>query len=273
MATYAIGDIQGCYDELQALLEAVGFGETDRLWLAGDLVNRGPKSLQTLRFLYSIRDRVTVTLGNHDLHLLAVYHKAIRPKRSDTFHDILNAPDAKQLMKWLRHQPLLITNAQLGYTMVHAGIPPQWSLDKASKRAREVETILQSTLAEEFFRHMYGNQPACWSGKLKGWDRLRTITNYFTRMRFCDSLGRMEFSAKGTLSSQPTGFRPWFSHEGKALQDTKLIFGHWAALEGKADIENVYALDTGCVWGGKLTALRLEDQTLFSVNSNMRYGN
>ncbi|MBU2965017.1 symmetrical bis(5'-nucleosyl)-tetraphosphatase [Amphritea sp. 2_MG-2023] len=273
MATYAIGDIQGCYDELQALLQHINFSDNDRLWLAGDLVNRGPKSLETLRFLYRIRDRVVVTLGNHDLHLLAVYSGTIKSKRSDTFNDILQAPDADKLMKWLCSQPLLVTDEPLGFTMVHAGIPPQWSLKKAHKRAREVEAILQSTLAAEFFKRMYGNQPNCWSDDLEGFDRLRTITNYFTRMRFCDSKGQMEFSAKGSLSSQPTGFLPWFSHEGKALKKTRIVFGHWAALEGKADRANVYALDTGCVWGGKLTALRLEDQQLFSVNSKMRYGN
>lgn len=273
MATYAIGDIQGCYDELQALLKHIDFTETDRLWLAGDLVNRGPKSLETLRFLYSIRDRVVVTLGNHDLHMLAVYSGTIKPRRSDTFQDLLKAPDAKQLMKWLRFQPLLVTDEQLGFTMVHAGIPPQWSLEKAQKRSKEVEAVLQSPLATEFFKRMYGNQPACWSGKLEGFDRIRTITNYFTRMRFCDSKGRMEFSAKGTLASQPSGFLPWFSHEGKVFQKSRVIFGHWAALEGRADRQDVYAIDTGCVWGGKLTALRLEDQQLFSVNSKKRYGN
>ncbi|MDO6563976.1 symmetrical bis(5'-nucleosyl)-tetraphosphatase [Amphritea sp. 1_MG-2023] len=273
MATYAIGDIQGCYDELQALLECVNFSQSDQLWLAGDLVNRGPKSLETLRFLYRIRDRVTITLGNHDLHLLAVYSGALKPKKSDTFQDILQADDAKTLLTWLRSQPLLVTDEQLGFTMVHAGIPPQWSLKKAHKRAHEVEVILQSTLANEFFKRMYGNQPACWSADLEGFDRLRIITNYFTRMRFCDTKGRMEFSAKGTLSSQPSGFMPWFSHRGKVLAKSRIIFGHWAALEGKADRANVYALDTGCVWGGTLTALRLEDQQLFSVNSKMRYGN
>ena len=273
MATYALGDIQGCYDELQELLKKVNFSKNDKLWLAGDLVNRGPKSLETIRFLYSLRDQVTVVLGNHDLHMLAVYSGAIKAKRSDTFHDILAAPDAKKLMKWLRYQPLLATDEQLEFTMVHAGIPPQWSLKKAHRRAREVETVLQSTLANEFFRHMYGNQPTCWSGDLEGWDRLRTITNYFTRMRFCDSEGNMEFCAKGTLASQPTGFMPWFSHEGKALKQGNIVFGHWAALEGKADRANVFAIDTGCVWGNTLTALRLDDKELISVKSKMRYGN
>ena len=273
MATYAIGDIQGCYDELLMLLKKVEFSDNDRLWLAGDLVNRGPKSLETLRFLHSLGNQVTIVLGNHDLHMLAVYNGVIKAKRSDTFNDILTAPDAPKLMNWLRRQPLLTTDERLGFTMVHAGIPPQWSLKKAHRRAREVETVLQSTLAKEFFRHMYGNQPTSWSGELEGWDRLRTITNYFTRMRFCDSEGKMEFSAKGTLASQPTGFMPWFSHKGKAIKKGHLVFGHWAALEGKADKANVYALDTGCVWGNKLTALRLDDKQLFSVKSKKRYGN
>lgn len=270
MATYAIGDIQGCYDELQALLQKINFSDTDRLWLAGDLVNRGPKSLETLRFLYRIRDRVVVSLGNHDLHLLAVYSGALNAKRADTFDDILQAPDAKKMLRWLRYQPLLVSDKQLGFTMVHAGIPPQWSLKKAQKRAKEVEIILQSTLAGEFFKQMYGNQPTCWSSKLEGFARLRAITNYFTRMRFCDHKGCLEFSAKGSLSSQPAGFLPWYKHPGKILDKNRVIFGHWAALEGRADRANVYALDTGCVWGGKLTALRLEDQQLFSVNSNIK---
>ena len=272
MATYAIGDIQGCYDELQALLDKVGFSDNDQLWLAGDLINRGPKSLETLRFIYDLGDRANVVLGNHDLHLLAVNSGIIKPKRADTFHDILSAPDRKPLMKWLRQQPLLVTDEKLGFTMVHAGIPPQWSLAKAHRRAREVETILQSTLATEFYRHMYGNLPAAWSGKLEGWDRLRVITNYFTRMRFCNSDGKLDLAVKGGLSSQPEGLSPWFSHDGKSLRKHKRIFGHWAALEGHCDRDNVYALDTGCVWGEKLTALRLEDQKIFSVKSFKRYG-
>ncbi|GGK73375.1 symmetrical bis(5'-nucleosyl)-tetraphosphatase [Amphritea balenae] len=272
MATYAIGDIQGCFDEFMALLEQINFSADDKLWIAGDLVNRGPKSLETVRFLRNMGDQVSVVLGNHDLHMLAVHSGVIKAKRGDTFQDLLQAPDAEALINWLRHQSLLVTDKKLGYTMVHAGIPPQWSVKKAHKRAREVETIIQSTLAKEFYRHMYGNLPATWSGKLEGWDRLRAITNYFTRMRFCDSSGKLDLAVKSGLSSQPEGFAPWFSHQGKILDHHKIIFGHWAALEGIADRDNVFALDTGCVWGDRLTALRLEDQTLYSVKSNKRYG-
>lgn len=271
MATYAIGDIQGCYDELISLLKTIKFSAQDQLWIAGDMVNRGPKSLETLRFLMSISDQVKIVLGNHDLHLLAIHYGAAEPKRSDTFHDILEAPDRDELMQWLLHQPLAIYDDQLNYTMVHAGIPPKWSIKKTLKRTAEVEQVLQSTLAREFFNHMYGNEPNRWSGKLEGWDRLRTITNYVTRMRFCDPTGQLDFTVKGGLNKQPEGFKPWYEHHGKALHKGRVIFGHWAALEGKADHESVFALDTGCVWGNKLTAMRLEDQKLFSVPSLQRY--
>lgn len=271
MATYAIGDIQGCYDELISLLEEVSFSPQDQLWIAGDLVNRGPQSLETLRHLKAIQGQVKIVLGNHDLHLLAIHYGATGPKRSDTFHDILDAPDRDELMQWLLHQPLVVHDKALNYTMVHAGIPPQWGVKKALKRAAEVEQVLQSTLAREFFNHMYGNKPDHWSGSLEGWDRLRAITNYFTRMRFCDADGRLDFSVKGGLKKQPEGFLPWYKHHGKALHKGRVIFGHWAALEGKADHESVFALDTGCVWGGTLTAMRLEDQKMFLVPSKQRY--
>lgn len=273
MATYAIGDIQGCFDEFQALLEAIRFSDQDRLWIAGDLVNRGPKSLETLRYIHALGDRAQVVLGNHDLHMLAVYYGVSKAKRSDTFDDVFAAEDAKALMRWLRQQPLLITDETLGFSMAHAGIPPNWTLKKAHKRAREVETILQSTLAKEFFKHMYGNRPATWSGKLEGWQRLRMITNAFTRMRFCNGKGRLNLTCKGSPGSQPQGYKPWFLHANKLPDNHRIIFGHWAALEGNASPAHVFALDTGCVWGDRLTSLRLEDQQYFSVNSLKRYGN
>ncbi|MEH6579608.1 MAG: symmetrical bis(5'-nucleosyl)-tetraphosphatase [Amphritea sp.] len=271
MATYAIGDIQGCYTEFKALLEKVNFSSDDQLWVAGDMVNRGPESLATLRHLMAMGDQAKVVLGNHDLHLLAIHFNTTHPRRSDTIHDILEAPDRHELMEWLRHQPLIVTDQRLGFAMVHAGIPPKWSIKKARRRAREVEQVLQSTLAREYFRHMYGNTPDHWSKSLEGWERLRMITNYFTRMRFCNSKGRLDFSVKGGLHNQPEGFKPWFEHHGQAVTNGRIIFGHWAALEGKAEHDNVYALDTGCVWGNELTALRLEDQQLFSVASQQRY--
>ena len=269
MATYAIGDIQGCFDELTALLEKVNFSNDDRIWVAGDLVNRGPKSLETLRFLKQLGDQAICILGNHDLHLLAVHYGAVSSKRSDTLTPILEAPDRYELMNWLRRQKLLHIDKEKNYAMVHAGIPPCWTINKARKRAKEVEQVLKSTLAREFFNHMYGNKPDIWSGKHEGWDRLRIITNYLTRMRFCNPEGKLDFTAKGTLESQPPGYLPWFKLPRKDPQDneTRILFGHWAALEGEADAEHVYALDTGCVWGNKLTALRLEDQQVFSVDA------
>ncbi len=265
MATYAIGDIQGCYDQLQQLLEQIEFSDADRLWIAGDLVNRGPNSLDTLRFLKELGERATIVLGNHDLHLLAVHYGKTHQRRSDTLQAILDAPDREELMHWLRHQPLLAVDKELGYAMVHAGIPPAWSLKTARKRAKEVEEVLQSELAEEYFANMYGNQPDRWHPELTGWDRLRLITNYFTRMRFCDDAGTLELKAKGGLDTQPEGFQPWFHHERKADR-YPILFGHWAALEGYAESDNVFALDTGCIWGNQLTAMRLEDRALFSCS-------
>lgn len=267
MATYAIGDIQGCYDELQQLLAKIHFSDSDTLWVAGDLVNRGPKSLETLRFLKSLGNQAVCVLGNHDLHLLAVHYDAVKLKRNDTLRAILEAPDRQELMDWLRAQKLMASDNGTGYVMVHAGIPPCWTIRKAKKRAKEVERVLRSTLAREYFKHMYGNQPALWDAQLEGWDRLRTITNYLTRMRFCDPQGKLDFSAKGTLDTQPSGYQPWFKLPRKDTEEQhiKILFGHWAALEGEASAEHVYALDTGCVWGNKLTAMRLEDNAIFSV--------
>lgn len=267
MATYAIGDIQGCFDEFQKLLELISFSEADKLLIAGDLVNRGPKSLETLRFIKDLGDQASVVLGNHDLHLLAVHYGATAPKRADTLHDIIEAPDRNELMDWLRKQKLVLFNKEHNSVLVHAGIPPCWTIKKARKRAKEVETVLKSTLAREYFNHMYGNKPDCWSGKHEGWDRLRLITNYLTRMRFCTPDGKLDFNAKGTLESQPPGYLPWFklTRKDPAEETTQILFGHWAALEGAVEEDNIVALDTGCVWGNKLTAIRLEDKQIFSV--------
>ncbi|SEG56818.1 symmetrical bis(5'-nucleosyl)-tetraphosphatase [Marinobacterium lutimaris] len=263
MATYAIGDIQGCYDELMALLDRIGFSDQDQLWFAGDLVNRGPKSLEVLRFVKSLGLRARTVLGNHDLHLLAVHYGMASGKRKDTLVPVLEAPDREELMHWLRHQPLLIDDKALGYVITHAGIPPIWTLKQAREFAGEVEQVLQGTLAEEYFRHMYGNQPDHWRDSVKGWDRLRLITNYLTRMRFVSPKGKLDFSANGGLETQPEGYHPWYEVErSKPIKRTQL-FGHWAAL-GETGRRDTIALDTGCVWGGALTALRLEDGELFS---------
>ncbi len=267
MATYAIGDIQGCLEPLQCLLKKIAFDPAkDKLWLAGDLINRGPDTLATLRFLYNLRDSITIVLGNHDLHFIAVYYGLRKKGKSDTLDQLLIAPDRLDLVYWLRQQKLVHHDAALGYAMVHAGIPPQWDLQEALVRAREVETVLKSEQPENFLAGMYGNSPNLWSESLVGVDRLRVITNYFTRMRFCNAQGVLELQTKESADAAPEGFAPWFSFAQRKTRDEKIIFGHWAALEGKVNLPNLYALDTGCVWGGSLTAMRLEDGARFSCN-------
>lgn len=267
MATYAIGDVQGCYDSLMALLEKIDYDDNkDILWFAGDLVNRGPKSLKTLRFIKGLGDKAISVLGNHDLHLLALYFNENNPKKSDTLEETLNASDSEELMHWLRHQPLVHHDVSLNALMVHAGIPPKWSAKKALKRSLEVEAFIQSADFRDFFNSMYGNIPDQWDKSLVGMDRLRIIVNYFTRMRFCTQDGQLDLVTKEGLNKKPQGFSPWFELERKA-KDTRIFFGHWAALEGKAEVDNVFALDTGCVWGGKLSAVRLEDEKVFRISA------
>lgn len=260
MATYAVGDIQGCLSHLKTLLEKVAFSSEDKLWLAGDLVNRGPESLETLRFIRSLGESAFVVLGNHDLHLLACYFGSRTPGKKDTFREILEAPDLDELMHWLRYQPLLYRDAGLGYTMVHAGIPPNWSLEFAQARAKEVEASLRSSEPSGFFENMYGNKPATWSDELSGYVRLRTITNYFTRMRFCTADGKLEFDSKCGPNTPPRGFLPWYSHQNHKCKNENILFGHWAAMLGKSGSEHFIGLDTGCVWGGELTAIQLENK-------------
>lgn len=267
MATYAIGDIQGCLEPFQCLLKEIEFNPSnDRLWLAGDLINRGPDTLATLRFLYQLRDSITIVLGNHDLHFIAVYYRLRKRGKNDTLDELLNAPDCAGLVYWLLQQRLVHHDPHLNFTMVHAGIPPQWSLSEALERAREVESVLRSDKVEYFLANMYGNIPSRWDDNLVGADRLRLITNYFTRMRFCSAEGELELQTKESADAAPPGFAPWFSYQTRKTRDEKIIFGHWAALEGRTDEKNIYALDTGCVWGGALTALRLEDESRFSCD-------
>jgi bis(5'-nucleosyl)-tetraphosphatase (symmetrical) len=265
MATYAVGDIQGCLQPLRCLLERVAFVPgPDALWVCGDLVNRGPDSLETLRLLYGMRDSVVGVLGNHDLHLLAVarHRHKLRPK--DTLQAILNAPDRDELLGWLRRFKLLHHDTDLGYAMVHAGIPPIWSLSDALRYSREIEQILQNNVeVESYLAHLYGNLPDRWDNKLSGPERWRVITNYFTRMRFCSADGRLELHCKQGSDQAPAGFAPWFSYPLPVLESTRLLFGHWASLQGKTHRPGLFALDTGCVWGGQLSMLCLETQTMY----------
>lgn len=259
MATYAIGDVQGCFDELQRLLHEVSFNaKKDRLWFVGDLVNRGPKSAEVLRFVKGLGDKAVVVLGNHDLHLLTQHEGFERPRRDDTVQDVLGAPDREALVDWLRTRPLM--HVEAGWAMVHAGLLPSWSVEKARSLAKEVQAKLGGRACRAFLENMYGSEPDRWSDDLRGWDRLRVIVNAMTRLRFCTSDGRMDFKAKGETA--PPGHRPWF--EQRPAGESTIVCGHWSAL-GLRLAPQLAALDTGCVWGGALSALRLEDRTLFQV--------
>jgi bis(5'-nucleosyl)-tetraphosphatase (symmetrical) len=262
MAVYAIGDIQGCYDEFLQLLAKIHFNaDTDRLWLTGDIVNRGPQSLAALRHVYAMRDNIQLVLGNHDLHMLATAYHFKQPGRHDTFTDILDAKDSVLLLDWLRHQPLIHYDAKLDLCLVHAGLHPQWSVNKAMELAGEVEHILQGEKHVEFYQHMYGDKPPQWSESHSGWSRIRFITNMFTRMRYLDSNGIASMSAKGPPGTQPAGFLPWYELP-RASAEVGIIFGHWSSLPTTADYRkfNVFPVDSGCLWGGQLTALRIDTQ-------------
>lgn len=259
---YVIGDLQGCNTPLQRLLANIPEENQQQLIFAGDLINRGPQSLQTLRTVMQMGERARAVLGNHDLHLLAVAC-GIRPAhRDDTLDDILNAPDREELIDWLRHRPLAIH--QQGHLIVHAGVLPQWDLHQALALANEVETMLRSDQWMVFLHHMYGNQPERWSDELVGHDRLRCIINAFTRLRFCQADGTMDFSVKEGAAAAPDGLMPWFEVPGRRTEDVTVVFGHWSTL-GLLMRPNLIALDTGCVWGGQLSAVRLEDRALFQV--------
>jgi bis(5'-nucleosyl)-tetraphosphatase (symmetrical) len=260
MAIYAIGDIQGCYDELQALLTRLNFNANyDFLWLVGDLVNRGPKSLETLRFVKSLGESAICVLGNHDLHLLAADTGARQPRSNDTLQAVLNAPDREELIAWLRHRPLLHHDDKLGYTMIHAGLAPQWDLALARACAEEVEHLLRGKDYQQLLHNMYGNQPNRWSGDLTGWPRARVITNILTRLRYCDAHGCMDMKANGPPGSQPAGLMPWFEVADRRSAGLNVVFGHWAAL-GYHREPGIIATDSGCVWGGVLTAVRLDTE-------------
>ncbi|MEW6353042.1 MAG: symmetrical bis(5'-nucleosyl)-tetraphosphatase [Pseudomonadota bacterium] len=258
MAVYAVGDVQGCFDELLELFEAIDFdARRDEVWFCGDLVNRGPRSLEVMRFVKGLGERAVTVLGNHDLHLLAVAHGCEHRRPGDTFDDVLNAPDRAELLDWLRRRPLLHHDETLGCTLIHAGLPPQWDLARAQACAAEVEAALRGPNYGAFLQHMYGDQPQCWSDDLGGWERLRFIVNCFTRLRFCDARGCLALQEKGPPGSAPAPYRPWFTLPERRSRGARILFGHWSTL-GACEDDGAYSLDSGCLWGGKLTALRLD---------------
>ena len=259
MAVYAIGDLQGCYDPFRRLLDAIRFdSDKDTLWLTGDLVNRGPKSLKTLRFVKSLGDAVITVLGNHDLHLMALAADKIHfGRRFETLEKILNASDCDELIDWLRHRPLAHYDDDLDTLLVHAGTHPAWSISKTLARAAEVEAQLRGSDYESLLGKMYGNTPTQWSGSLTGYKRLRFIINCLTRMRMLTAKGRLNFSHSGSPFRARKNLTPWFEFEDRKSKDTRIVFGHWSALS-LIVLPKLIALDTGCIWGRQLTAVRLD---------------
>ncbi len=265
MSIYAIGDVQGCYEPLQRLLEAIQFDpRRDQLWFAGDLVNRGPDSLETLRFVKSLGDAAITVLGNHDLHLLAAANKPVSVNSKKALDQVLTAPDRIDLIEWLRHRPLLHNDS--GFCLIHAGLAPQWDFEQAKQMAREVEQALQGYHYPSVLKAMYGDTPNLWSPDLSGMARLRFIINCFTRMRYCSKDGRLDFDHNGPPGSQPRHLVPWFQAPERKSEVIKIVFGHWSSLGFYAG-DNCYGIDTGCLWGGQLTALKLAEQMpRFSVD-------
>ncbi len=266
MATYAIGDIQGCYQSFRKLLKKIKFNPlTDKLWLAGDMINRGQDSLQTMQFILDNQQHIQSVLGNHDLHFLAVAHNCQEIHAKDTFDDILNSDLKQEVVAWLSKQPLALYNKSFDTLMVHAGMPFNWSKKQTLKYSQEVSKKIQSASRYQFYLSMYGNLPDTWQRELTGHNRLRYITNALTRMRYCHPDGRLELKVKSSPGEQNSHLIPWFELENQQYQGS-IIFGHWASLEGRSGFDNIHALDTGCVWGGRLTAFRLEDNKRFYVN-------
>ena len=268
MADYVIGDVQGCFEPLQRLLDFIQFNEhTDRLWFVGDLVNRGPESLAVLRFIKNLPLTPRVTLGNHDLHLLGhLFGESLRHNRDDTLLEIVTAPDRYELGHWLRKQAILYHDEALNVVMCHAGIAPVWDLRQAKACALELEQALAGSDYRDFLKDMYGNEPNHWSADLTGIARLRVICNYFTRMRFCDAKGHLDFGYKGKIEQAPPHLFPWYRVPHRHDIAADIVFGHWAALQGECPEPHIYALDTGCYWGLQLTALRLQDKQRFAVS-------
>lgn len=269
-STYAIGDVQGCFDDLLRLLEKLDFDpDVDRLWFTGDLVNKGPNSLELLRFVRGLGSATISVLGNHDLHLLAAAAGAIKIRKKDTITEILDAPDCEELLFWLRHQPILHHSETLGFTMIHAGFPPQWDLEKALQCARELETVLQNFDYEDLFLHLPGDGPWRWREDLEGWARLRFITNCFTQLRWCDPSGRIDLPGnRRKASAEKKRSRPWFEIPHRASKPLRILFGHWARLVVAPPVREasgVFPLDTGCACGGRFTAFRIEDWRYFRL--------
>ncbi len=262
MATYCIGDVHGCLLQLEGLLNTINYGSSDHLWFTGDLVGRGPNSLEVLRLVSELAN-VKVVLGNHDLHLLSVYHGIVDIGAS-TFAEILQAPDATKLLAWLEQQPLMHYDEDYQCALVHAGIYPPWTLEQAQIYAQEIDFSISFNRKIELLRVMYGDLPNIWDETLCGETRHRFIINAFTRMRFCSNLGHLDFKNTGKISEASVGYLPWFNVVPRAATDVKIIFGHWAALAGETASSHAIAMDTGCAWGRHLTALRLEDSARFS---------
>lgn len=263
MATYAIGDVQGCFAELERLLDEIRFDAArDRLWFVGDLVNRGPQSAEVLRFVKSLGDGAVTVLGNHDVHLIAHVAGFGKKRADDSFGDVLEAPDCVALVEWLRARPMM--HVERGYAMVHAGLLPAWSIERGLELAAEVESALRAPDYRTFLAGLYGSQPDRWEDGLRGIDRLRVVVNAMTRMRFVDASGVMDFRVKGELEKAPRGYLPWFDVPGRASADVPIVCGHWSAL-GLLIRPDLLALDSGCVWGGRLTAVRLDDRSVFQV--------
>lgn len=270
MATYAIGDVQGCYPELQRLLDKLRFDPaSDRLWFCGDLVNRGGQSLDTLRLIHTLRESCVITLGNHDLSLLAIAQRRpdAQARVNPELREVLFADDAPVLFEWLRSQKLLHHDEQLNWSMVHAGLAPSWTLRQALRAAQDVERELSSPRHPRLLRNLFGNRPAVWSQRLQGLDRLRATINTMTRMRYCDVNGRIDFDAKDVPGTQRAGLYPWYEVPGMRRRNMRVVCGHWSALGRFAGL-GIHAIDTGCVWGGQLTALQLDTDELRYITVN-----
>ena len=270
MAVYAIGDIQGCYREFRKLLKKIDFQpRRDRLMLVGDLVNRGPDSIGVMRYVLDHQEQIEIVLGNHELHMLVAYEELGEPRLADTFTDVLNAPDCNDIMQWLRLQPLATYNSEMNILMVHAGVYPSWSLEDCLLRAAEASEKLTGKNYRKFLAKMYGNKPNSWSNELSGKKRWRFIVNSFTRMRYLYEDGKLDFSCVLQPGKQPVGLFPWFNFPGRISLATRVVFGHWSSL-GLYQDNHVIALDTGCCWGRKLTAIRVDKPELEIIQTKCK---